>query len=97
MTRSFLEKAKRYSHAIEIVALPGIGASVLLVVLPVALWAAANGSLSGTLKDPSGAVVEGAMCCSVSTDGTDSSTARVPDYRTLGSPDSLRRCDKSVE
>jgi len=60
MTRSLLEKAKRYSHAIETVALPGIGASVLLVVLPVALWAAANGSLSGTLKDPSGAVVEGA-------------------------------------
>jgi hypothetical protein len=37
-----------------------IRTSILLIVLPVALWAAANGSLSGTLMDPSGAVVEGA-------------------------------------
>jgi hypothetical protein len=37
-----------------------IRTSILLIVLPVALWAAANGSRSGTLMDPSGAVVEGA-------------------------------------
>lgn len=33
---------------------------VVLVCSPVSLWAAANGSLLGTLKDPSGAVVAGA-------------------------------------
>src|SRR5271166_2597013 len=37
-----------------------LAASVILVGSPVAAWAAANGSISGTLKDPSGAVVSGA-------------------------------------
>jgi hypothetical protein len=38
----------------------GMGASLMTVGSQVALWAAANGSISGTLKDPSGAVVPGA-------------------------------------
>ena len=42
-------------------------ASVTPVFSPVALWAAANGSLSGTLKDPSGAVVPGATITLVNT------------------------------
>ena len=37
-----------------------LAASAILVGSPVAAWAAANGSISGTLKDPSGAVVSGA-------------------------------------
>ncbi len=36
------------------------GSIMLLACLPVSLFAAASGSLSGTLKDPSGAVVPGA-------------------------------------
>jgi hypothetical protein len=40
---------------------------VVLVGLSVALWAAANGSLSGTLVDPSGAVVPGAKITLVNT------------------------------
>src|SRR5580704_9128583 len=38
----------------------GIGNAVILICLPMSLRAAANGSLSGTLKDPTGAVVQGA-------------------------------------
>jgi Carboxypeptidase regulatory-like domain len=45
---------------IVILLLLSIWGIVILVCSPVALWAAANGSLSGTLKDPSGAVVPGA-------------------------------------
>lgn len=37
-----------------------LAASIILAGSPVAAWAAANGSISGTLKDPSGAVVPGA-------------------------------------
>ncbi|MFY9645029.1 MAG: carboxypeptidase-like regulatory domain-containing protein, partial [Terriglobales bacterium] len=37
------------------------------VFSPVALWAAANGSISGTLKDPSEAVVSGATIVLVNT------------------------------
>jgi hypothetical protein len=37
------------------------GYGVILVYSPVSSWAAANGSLSGTLKDPDGAVVPGAQ------------------------------------
>ena len=40
---------------------------VVLVGAPVSLWAAANGSLSGTLKDQSGAVVSGATITFVNT------------------------------
>jgi len=44
-----------------------IAAAVLLVGSPVSLWAAANGGISGTLKDPSGAVVPGAAITLVNT------------------------------
>jgi len=44
-----------------------ISARLLLVWSPVTLWAAANGSLSGTLKDPSDAVVPGATITLVNT------------------------------
>jgi hypothetical protein len=57
MTRQCLEKVKGNSRVIEIGALL---LGILLVVSPIALWAAANGSLAGTLTDPSGAVVQGA-------------------------------------
>src|ERR1700685_276903 len=40
---------------------------VVVVCLPISLWAAANGSLSGTLKDQSGAVVSGAAITFVNT------------------------------
>jgi hypothetical protein len=40
---------------------------MVLAGLPVCLWAAANGSLSGTLKDPSGAVIPGATITLVNT------------------------------
>ncbi|MGA7925432.1 MAG: carboxypeptidase-like regulatory domain-containing protein, partial [Candidatus Sulfotelmatobacter sp.] len=40
---------------------------VVVVCLPIPLWAAANGSLSGTLKDQSGAVVSGAAITLVNT------------------------------
>jgi hypothetical protein len=40
---------------------------VVVVCLPISLWAAANGSLSGTLKDQSGAVVSGAAITLVNT------------------------------
>lgn len=40
---------------------------VVLACLPVCVWAAANGNLSGTLKDPSGAVVPGATITLVNT------------------------------
>jgi hypothetical protein len=42
-------------------------AFVLLVCAPVALWAAANGSISGTLKDPTGAVIPNATITLVNT------------------------------
>ncbi|MGO9403868.1 MAG: carboxypeptidase regulatory-like domain-containing protein [Terriglobales bacterium] len=44
-----------------------IAATLMLVGSPVALWAAANGNISGTLKDPSGAVVPGATITLVNT------------------------------
>jgi hypothetical protein len=44
-----------------------VGCIVVLVGSSVALWAAANGSLSGTLLDPSGAVVPGAKITLVNT------------------------------
>ncbi len=61
MKRPFVEKANRNLHAAEIAPLiVGVVASFLLMVSPATLWAAANGSLAGTLTDPSGAVVQGA-------------------------------------
>jgi hypothetical protein len=45
----------------------GIGSAVILICLPMSLRAAANGSLSGTLKDPTGAVVQGATLTLVNT------------------------------
>ncbi|MGA7927938.1 MAG: carboxypeptidase-like regulatory domain-containing protein, partial [Candidatus Sulfotelmatobacter sp.] len=47
--------------------LPSIWGFLLLVGSPVSLWAAANGSLSGTLKDQSGAVVSRATITLVNT------------------------------
>jgi hypothetical protein len=44
-----------------------IGSAVILICLPMSLRAAANGSLSGTLKDPTGAVVQGATLTLVNT------------------------------
>lgn len=44
-----------------------IAANLMSVFSPVALWAAANGSISGTLKDPSDAVVSGATIVLVNT------------------------------
>jgi len=64
------EKAQDNMHRIKIVIfflLLGAEASVMLVCSPVALWAAADGSLSGTLKDPNDAVVPGATITSVNT------------------------------
>jgi hypothetical protein len=46
--------------------LPGI-CGLIMLCLPIHLWAAANGSLSGTLKDQSGAVVSGATITLVNT------------------------------
>ncbi len=40
---------------------------VILIGLPASSWAAANGRLSGTVKDPSGAVVQGARITLVNT------------------------------
>src|ERR1700733_16171413 len=40
---------------------------VVVVCFPIWLWAAANGSLSGTLKDQSGALVPGAAITLVNT------------------------------
>jgi hypothetical protein len=44
-----------------------IWAVLILLCLPHAVWAAAGGSLSGTLKDPSGAVVQAATITLVNT------------------------------
>src|SRR5271155_2586438 len=44
-----------------------IWAILILLCSPVSVWAAASGSLSGTLKDPSGAVVQGAAITLVNT------------------------------
>jgi hypothetical protein len=44
-----------------------IGASLVLLCSPVPVWAAANGSISGTLNDPSRAVVPGATVTLVNT------------------------------
>ncbi|MGD1081776.1 MAG: carboxypeptidase regulatory-like domain-containing protein [Candidatus Sulfotelmatobacter sp.] len=44
-----------------------LGTGLVLVCSPVPLWAAANGSISGTLQDPSGAVVPGATVTLVNT------------------------------
>lgn len=57
------EKARRNMRRTKIaifVVLLAVGVSLMLICSPVALWAAANGSISGTLEDPSGAVVPGA-------------------------------------
>jgi Carboxypeptidase regulatory-like domain len=53
--------------AVILVLLPSLWGFVVLVGPPVCLWAAANGSLSGTLKDQSGAVVSGATITLVNT------------------------------
>jgi hypothetical protein len=45
----------------------GVTAIIVLAGSPISLFAAANGSLSGTLKDPSGAVVPGATVTVVNT------------------------------
>jgi hypothetical protein len=44
-----------------------IGIIVILACSTVSLWAAANGSLAGTIKDPSGAVVSGATVTLINT------------------------------
>jgi len=60
--KTHLERLNRYkSHARQWIVLP------FLVCWATALWAAANGSLSGTLKDPSGGVVPGATITLVNT------------------------------
>jgi hypothetical protein len=46
---------------------PSIWGIAVAVCLPISLWAAAHGSLSGTLKDQSGAVVSGAAITLVNT------------------------------
>jgi hypothetical protein len=53
--------------AVVLFLLPSIWGVEILVCSPVSLWAAANGSLSGTLKDQSGAVVSGATITLVNT------------------------------
>jgi hypothetical protein len=53
--------------AVVLVLLPSLWGVVGLVGSPVCLWAFANGSLSGTLKDQSGAVVSGATITLVNT------------------------------
>jgi hypothetical protein len=53
--------------AVVLVLLPSLWGVVVLVGSPVCLWALANGSLSGTLKDQSGAVVSGATITLVNT------------------------------
>jgi hypothetical protein len=53
--------------AVVLLLLPSLWGVVVLVGSPVCLWAAANGSLSGTLKDQSGAVVSGATITLVNT------------------------------
>jgi hypothetical protein len=45
----------------------GIWGILILICSPVWLWAAADGSISGTLKDPSGAVLPGATVTLVNT------------------------------
>ena len=45
-----------------------IAGIAILVCSASSLWAAANGSISGTLKDPSGAVVQGATITLVNTE-----------------------------
>ncbi len=54
------KKAKPDLHVLRIIAF-------FLIMSPIALWAAANGSLSGTLMDQSGAVVSGATITLVNT------------------------------
>jgi hypothetical protein len=53
--------------AVVLLLLPSLWGVVVLVGSPVCLWALANGSLSGTLKDQSGAVVSGATITLVNT------------------------------
>ena len=48
-------------------ALLSIGATVAMICAPIDLWSAANGGVSGTLHDPSGAVVSGAKITLVNT------------------------------
>src|ERR1700733_15020339 len=50
-----------------LVLLPSLWGVAILVGSPLCLWAAANGWLSGTLKDQSGAVVPGATVTLVNT------------------------------
>ena len=56
------EQLQGHMYRINIIffLLLSLAASVILIGSPVAAWAAAHGSVSGTLKDPSGAVVSGA-------------------------------------
>jgi hypothetical protein len=60
--RPFMMTTSRQCRTKHVVFFPlrSVVASILLVCWPLALWAAANGSVSGTLMDPSGAVVQGA-------------------------------------
>src|ERR1700684_2634532 len=53
--------------AVVLVLLPSLWGVVVLVGSPVCLWALANGSISGTLRDQSGAVVSGATITLVNT------------------------------
>ncbi len=56
-----------HRHKTIFLGLLGISAIVVLLCLPISLSAAANGNISGTLKDPSGAVVQGATITLVNT------------------------------
>ena len=44
-----------------------VGAAFLAALLPLILWAATTGSISGTVKDPSGAVIPGATVIATNT------------------------------
>jgi len=57
----------RSNKAVVLLLLPSVWGFVLLVCSPVRSWGAANGSLSGTLKDQSGAVLAGATITLVNT------------------------------
>jgi hypothetical protein len=62
-TQPDAERAQHNMHNLKIgptFRLLGIWGIVILLGLPLSLWAAANGSLAGTLTDASGAVVQGA-------------------------------------
>lgn len=68
-TQPHLERAEHDMRRLKanLFELLGIWGIAVLLCSPVWLWAAANGSISGTLKDPSGAVVQGVTIILVNT------------------------------